>query len=216
MSDPTFDRAQVLDLLGEMSRRASRRNVRLELFLVGGAAMVLAYGTNRTTRDIDGIFEPKMIAYEIAAEVARDRGLPAGWLNDAVKAFPFPKGGMDPAAKVYYDHPGLVVRVASPRYLFAMKAWSGREADEEDLRALWPLCKYASAAEALDEIKASYPTGAIKVKTQYLVEELAEQLSHGPRPSPSLGHADKVWVEPHQRGGRSVAGHWRRPPGGSG
>lgn len=211
-SNPALDRNAVLDLLAEMSQRAAARNVRLELFLVGGGAMVLAYGVDRTTRDIDGIFEPKMVAYEIAAEIARDRDLPSDWLNDALKAFPFPTGGVDSAAKVYYDEPGLVVRVASPRYLFAMKAWSGREADEEDLRVLWPLCKYASAAEALDEIEASYPTETIKVKTQYIVEELAAQPVRCPTSSSSPGHEDEVWVEPHQRGGRQVAGYWRRRP----
>ena len=202
----------MLDLLAEMSQRAEERNVRLELFLVGGGAMVLAYGTDRTTRDIDGIFEPKMVAYEISAEIARDRGLPSDWLNDAVKTFPFPKGAVDPAAKVYYDQPGLVVRVASPKYLFAMKAWSGREADEEDLRLLWPLCKYTSSAEALDEIEESYPTGKIKVRTQYVVEDIAAScLTSNPLPG-STPHDGEIWVESHQRGRSDVAGYWRRRP----
>lgn len=54
--------------------------------------MALAYNTTRSTRDIDAIFEPKMLAYQIAAEVAAEReDLPEDWLNDAVKAFPMPE-----------------------------------------------------------------------------------------------------------------------------
>ena len=34
-----------------------------DLFLVGGAAMALAYSTRRATRDLDAIFEPKQVIY---------------------------------------------------------------------------------------------------------------------------------------------------------
>jgi len=46
----------------------------------------MAYDARRATRDIDAVFEPKTVIYEAAAEVAERRGLPPGWLNDAVKA----------------------------------------------------------------------------------------------------------------------------------
>jgi hypothetical protein len=177
MSDPGggLDRDQILALLDAMSAGARRRGVRIEMFMVGGGAMVLAYSTTRTTRDIEGIFEPKAIAYEIAAEVARDSeiDLPEGWFNDAVKLFPFPGGQIDTQARILYENDGLAVRVASPRYLFAMKAWSGRESDEDDLRVLWPLCGFAGAGECLDYIEQSYPPESVKPRTQYVVEGIA-------------------------------------------
>ncbi|MHB8295418.1 MAG: DUF6036 family nucleotidyltransferase [Acidimicrobiales bacterium] len=200
-----LDRAQILSLLDELSRRAERRGVRVELFLVGGAAMVLVYNTTRTTKDVEGIFEPKMIAYEIAAEIARDSNfrLAPDWLNDAVKVFPFPGDRLDASARVIYDNPGLNIRAASPRYLFAMKAWAGRESDEDDLRALWPLCGFAGAADALDYLEESYPSGRIKPRTQYIVEDIA---------GAGLGCSSSraVWVQPHARRGRPVRGYWRQ------
>ena len=45
-------------------------------------------------------------------------------LNDAANAF---MPGNEPAATTFYDTPGLSVRVASPRYLFVMKAMAARE-----------------------------------------------------------------------------------------
>jgi hypothetical protein len=55
--------------------------------------MVLAYNVSRTTADLDGIFEPKALVYTIAADVSREiDGVREDWLNDAVKAFPFPHG----------------------------------------------------------------------------------------------------------------------------
>ena len=59
------------------------------MFLVGGAAMVLAYNRNRSTRDLDAVFEPKTAVH--------------GWfshksgtirsLSSAVRAGPGPVGG---------------------------------------------------------------------------------------------------------------------------
>lgn len=57
------------------------------MYVVGGAAVTLAYDTRRSTRDIDAVFEPKAPVYQAAAEVAEQLGLPPGWLNDAVKGF---------------------------------------------------------------------------------------------------------------------------------
>lgn len=174
MCEPTLDRGAIIGLLDDLSRRAAARGARVDLFLVGGGAMVLVYNATRTTKDIEGIFEPKMLAYELAADIAKERGLPPDWLNDAVKVFPFPLGQEDAAAKTFYEGAGLAVRVASPRYLFLMKAWSGREADEDDLRVLWPLCHYANADECLDEIEAAYPSATLRPRTRYIVEAIAQ------------------------------------------
>lgn len=66
--------------------------------------------------------------------MAAEEGLAPDWLNDAVKAF---LPGEDSAATVVLERRGLTVSIASPRYLFVMKAIAAREADEEDLRTLY-------------------------------------------------------------------------------
>lgn len=141
--------------------------------MVGGAAMALAYSTTRATKDLDAVFEPEAVVYELAAQVAAesDLDLPSDWLNDGAKSF---LPGPDAAASIAYEQPGLTVRVASPRYLFVLKALAAREADEEDLVVLFSLCGYASASEALDDISAAYPAQPVRPSTQYLVEAIAE------------------------------------------
>lgn len=166
-------RDDIMSLLTEVAAEAERREVAISLFLVGGAAMALAYSTSRATKDLDGVFEPKAVVYEIAAHVARIRPefeLAPDWLNDAAKAF---LPGDDPEASTFFETPGLSVRVASPRYLFVMKALAAREADEEDLRLLYPLCRYESANDALNAIAAAYPGRLLRASTQYLVEAIA-------------------------------------------
>src|SRR5256714_3821944 len=61
-----FDRDQILSLSEELVRRGTRA----EIFIVGGAAMALAYDARRSTRDIDAVFEPHGMVLD-EARVAR-------------------------------------------------------------------------------------------------------------------------------------------------
>lgn len=92
------------------------------------------------------------------------------WLNDAVKGF---MPGADADASVIFERPGLAVRVASPRYLLAMKLLAARvDRDEDDIRRLIELCGLRSAQESLDLVAATYPSVLIQPRVQYLLEEI--------------------------------------------
>lgn len=106
-----MDRAEILSALTALAEALERRGIRADMYVVGGAAITLAYDDRRSTRDVDGVFEPKAVVYEAAAEVAREVALPPGWLNDAVKGF---LAGNDPEAAPVLDLPGLRCLVASP------------------------------------------------------------------------------------------------------
>jgi hypothetical protein len=59
---------------------------------------------------------------------------------------------------VVFDRPGLAVRVASPRYLFAMKVLAARvERDQDDIKLLDGLSGFRSIEEALDHVQSLYP-----------------------------------------------------------
>ena len=172
-TSPGLGRVEILSLLEAVAVEAERRDVSVSLFLVGGAAMALAYSTTRATKDLDGVFEPKQVVYAIATQIARDHpeyGLTDDWLNDAAKSF---MPGDDDAATTLFERPALSVRIASPRYLFVMKAMAAREVDEQDLRILYPLCHFTSVEHALDMLVKAYPGRPLKAAVQYLVEGLA-------------------------------------------
>jgi hypothetical protein len=61
--------------------RLARRGIVADVFVVGGAAMALAYDANRVTRDVDARFVPHGIVHEEAVRVAEELGLPRWWLN---------------------------------------------------------------------------------------------------------------------------------------
>jgi hypothetical protein len=165
-----LSRQDILELLEELGAELESQGTRADMFLVGGAAMSLSYSTRRSTRDLDAVFEPKTVVYEAALAVGIRHGLGEGWLNDAVKGF---LPGHDPNATVVLDHPGISVRVASPRFLFAMKAAAARvERDAGDLMRLYQLCGFESVDEALECVEQYYPPHLLPPKTAFLLREL--------------------------------------------
>ena len=166
-----LDEFEIRRLLGLLGAELSGAGLTGELFLVGGAAMALAYDRKRATRDLDAVFEPKSAVYAAALRVAEREGLPADWLNDAVKAF---LPGPDPAATVALEVDGLRVRVASPGYLFALKAAAARaERDAEDLTILYRLCGFPDIEAALDHVERTLgPAARLAPKTSLLLREL--------------------------------------------
>jgi hypothetical protein len=103
--------------------------VRGQIFIVGGAAMALAYSTRRVTKDIDAVFEPKSAIYDAAATVADELGLPEDWLNDAAKRY---MPGNDEHPRAVADIHGIEVTTASARYLLAMKLMAMRFGEDDD------------------------------------------------------------------------------------
>jgi len=51
-----FTRARILNALQALGEELTRQSVRGQVFIVGGAAMALAYSTRRVTKDIDAVF----------------------------------------------------------------------------------------------------------------------------------------------------------------
>ena len=119
-----LDRAQIERAFTALGDRLVQRGVVADVFIVGGAAMALAYDATRVTRDVDSLFVLHGVVLEEARNVAQDLGLPAWWLNE--QASVYISGKDDPDKRRVFDHPGLRVTAASPRHIFAMKALAAR------------------------------------------------------------------------------------------
>lgn len=173
-----MDRDDIVRALTLLGRRLDERGLQGEMYIVGGAAMALAYALRRSTRDVDAVFEPKVAIYQAATEVARELGLPAGWLNDAVKRY---LAGDDPLAAPIPQVPGLRCLVASPRTLLALKVLAHRVGeDEDDLRLLAGLLGLSTARQVLDAAEGVFGD-RLDVAARFFVEELMGPGSHSPR-----------------------------------
>ena len=170
MSERAFTRARIVAALQALGEELTSEGVRGQIFIVGGAAMALAYSTRRVTRDIDAVFEPKRAIYAAAAKVAEERGLPEDWLNDAAKGFML---GADKHRRPLPDVAGIEITTASPEYLLAMKLMAMRFGeDDEDIGILLRECDLHSAEEALDLLARLYPPQEPSPKTRFFLEEL--------------------------------------------
>jgi hypothetical protein len=165
-----FTRARIVSALEALGAELTNQGVRGQIFIVGGAAMALAYSTRRVTKDIDAVFEPKSVIYTAAAKVAGELGLPEDWLNDGVKGF---MPGPDEDPRPVPNIPGIEVATASPRYLLAMKLMAMRFGeDDEDIEILLRECGIESTQQALDVLKQIYPPQEPPAKTRFFLEEL--------------------------------------------
>jgi len=168
-----FTRARILTALQALGDELVREGVRGQIFIVGGAAIALAYSTRRVTKDIDAAFEPKASIYRAAALVAEDLGLPEDWLNDAAKSY---MPGPDEHPRPLPEVSGIEITTASPRYLLAMKLMAMRFGeDDEDIELLLRECDLHSAEEALDLLRHMYPSREPPLKTQLFLEEILHQ-----------------------------------------
>lgn len=64
--DVLFGRAELEQAFTALGERLARRGVVADVFVVGGAAMALAYDASRVTRDVDARFVPHGIVLDEA------------------------------------------------------------------------------------------------------------------------------------------------------
>lgn len=164
-----MNRVEIIEALTALAAELDRLGVSGEMYIVGGAAIALAFDERRATRDIDAVFEPKSVIYEAAESVAKQRGLPGGWLNDAVKRF---LEGEDPDAAPVLDLPGLRCLIASPETLLALKVLAHRVGeDEDDLLLLARELGITRAEEVLTIAERTYGD-RLQPAARFFVEEV--------------------------------------------
>ncbi len=166
-----LSRKRINKLLIKLSKKLSRQGIKGEIGLVGGAAMLLAYDSRNSTRDVDAVFKPAAEIRKAVKEIAEEENLPEDWLNDGVKGF-MPKNPFQ--RKILLDTPGLVVWVPEPQYLLAMKAISARfdTFDKEDLLFLIKKMGIKTARDVFNIVVHYYPNNQIPAKTQFFIDEL--------------------------------------------
>jgi len=169
-----LDKKKMDRLFDALNNELAKQKIQGELFLVGGAAMCLAFDARESTRDVDALFRPSKWLREAAARVAVKEGLDSHWLNDAVKGY----FSEEASFAVYKELSHLKVSVANADYLLAMKCLAMRLGEEfqdlNDVRYLLRHLGIHSYKKALELIGAYYPLERFPQKTLYVLEELLE------------------------------------------
>lgn len=160
--DPRFDKDAIEQAFDALSDRLRERGVRATVYIVGGAAMILAHRRSETTLDVDAlIMDPRDTVLDAAREVARACGLADDWLNDRVRTVPHMPRRPDKRAITLYDSPYLVVTGASAPYLLAMKVRAGRQSDETDIKNLLRQLSLRTMSEVREIHNALFPNNPL-------------------------------------------------------
>jgi hypothetical protein len=132
MSINTFFTKENLDFcLSKLAKEYRKRNgtqIRAEIILIGGAAILSNYGFRDMTYDIDTIIRASSSMKEAINVVGDELGLPNGWMNsDFIKTSSYSSKLVQYSK--YYKRFGYVldVRTITGEYLIAMKLMSGRK-----------------------------------------------------------------------------------------
>lgn len=167
-----FDKKKITKLLHLLNDELSKKKIRGELYLVGGAVMCLLFHDRKATRDLDGLFVPKKYFQPIIHKIAHDKGLPHSWLNDGVKGYLSQSGTFNS----FLDLDHLKIFAADPHYLLAMKCLAMRIGpefnDEADIRYLLRHLNIETYDAALKVIEQYYPLDQFPAKSFYALEEI--------------------------------------------
>jgi hypothetical protein len=173
----TLAKKQILQYLEELSTAMARKNLKGEILLFGGAAMILAFNARSSTKDVDAIFRPKKEIYAISKEIADKHHMSEGWLNDSVKGFITSDSFKQ---NLFIRYSNLSVYTPEPQYLLAMKCMSMRigaeSSDIDDIKTLLKYLKIKKAEDVFSLIEKYYPQNKIPQKTFYAIDEILKKL----------------------------------------
>ena len=161
----------IVDALKDHSDRLGRKRVKAQIYIVGGAAIALAFRRSRRTFDVDAlILEGHGAVLEASREVALRRGLPESWLDE--QAMTYMPTNRDERAKTVFASAHLVVTGASAGHLLAMKLRSGRQADLADISTLLELLQLSTVEEAFQVHDAVFPSQPIGEERRRAIEPM--------------------------------------------
>jgi hypothetical protein len=172
----TITRQEIVEAFERLGQLAKARGMKIELALVGGALMVLAFGARNSTRDIDAVIiapSDARTVRELAQIVADERGWPVDWLNDGAKGFLI---GLS-HGPVVLTAPGIEVRRPAIAQLLAMKLSAWRDdVDIADARRL--LQEASGVREEVWQAVEPFLAPGSELKARYAFDDLWEAL-HG-------------------------------------
>ena len=173
-----LSRTAIMEAFSKLSDELGKRGVQGELNVVGGTAMVLAFNSRQSTKDVDAIFQPSAEVRLAASAVAVELDLPSDWLNDAAKGFLSQNGDFVPLDAL--DLPNLRVQAPTAEYMLAMKVLAARSGigsehgDAADIAFLIRLLALTEAEEVMRIVGRYYDPSRILPRSTYLVDEILD------------------------------------------
>ena len=174
-----FDRDGITRALTYLGELAAAEGATIDLFVVGGARIVLTHAERESTKDIDAVVlapAPASRVRELAERVAAEFDLPKDWLNEGAKGFI----GNRVQGDVVFEASGVRVRAAPDAQMLALKLWAWRD-DVDRKDAMTCLARLSGTKnEIWSEIQTYISEKSALYKVQLAYDELWELCNGSP------------------------------------
>lgn len=131
----------------------------LNVFLVGGGAIMIHFDFRQSTIDLDAFFKTNNLVEIAINKVAEEKGLPKDWLNQDFINTPSYSPKINEVSKLYKAFNNVVfVYCLEPVYLIAMKLKSSRPTggDLDDIIKMIYELRYKSISISYEEVINAY------------------------------------------------------------
>lgn len=169
--DPVLSKELLLRAFSRLDELLALRSLTADVFVFGGAAIVLGFDARPMTRDVDAVWKPHSAVLQASREVAEQLGLPRWWLNEQASVY-LPSGAQNDGATAFSGR-SLRVTTAKPELLLAMKVRAARTGDRSDILLLANHLGLRTAAEVLGLAESAFGT-SVPDRQRLVVEDLFE------------------------------------------
>ena len=180
----SLTRDDIIQGLKELAADLVRRGVTANIYIIGGAALVVRYFDRRLTVDVDlrsmdfDIIRPSAEAVAVAHDWDDD------WINNAATQF-VPTLGKEVIWETLYEIQGVSFKVTSAEVMLVMKLAASRTGrDDQDIANLLAITGFTTVAELEELFEEYFPGDVLPNKAIRMVESLFAQGIPSTPPSP--------------------------------
>ena len=170
MSNERLTAAELRGLFDDLAAELRSRRTIGYVHLAGGAAMMLAYGSDLATGDADAQFEPDGPMIESIHAVADRRQIARSWMNNQASVY-FSQSARP--TQTVYDSDSLRVMVTPADHLLAMKTLASRSTrDHSDAQLLIAHLGLTRRDEVVEIFHRYFPDEELDVRRRAFVDSL--------------------------------------------
>ena len=168
----SLSRDDIIRGLKELATDLNSRGITAEIFIIGGAALVLRYFDRRLTSDVDLRAMNFDIIQPSAEVVADNNGWDLDWINNAATQF-VPTLGKYVTWETLYENQGVSFKVTTPEVMLVMKLAASRTGrDDQDIANLLAITGLTTLQELEELFEEYFPGDVLPQKALRMINSL--------------------------------------------